>query len=367
LQVEIYNPEPGGGYSMIIRYPIYMLPLWMEPVLISSIYGCYTCIAVDDADHVYVVYNGGSGQTNLYFISSADKGFTWGSETIIENSVNDYPADMTVDSNGNIYIVWVNGPDVYFKYSGDNGVTWSLPLNLSNSPGSTEWTPRIAVDADGNINVVYDGPFFTRSTDGGSTWSIPHRLDTDGPCSDIAISGSGNIHVVWDGPPLSRPIDWTDITYCNSSDDGLNWSSAITLQHSTTIQSVHPRIAGDQAGNVYVLWNYLSPGNWHWTFISSSNNGTNWTGKKPLSSLDSYSEFPSITVDGAGNLNVVVGLEERIYFMRSIDKGLTWSTPFRISADHQSRYPDIATDSSGRNYVVWADGGSGIYFCKTLH
>ena len=369
LQVEVMNPEPGGGYSLSVNYPVYLEPLWSEPVTIASISAYTPNIAVDDADHVYVIFP--STTSDMYFVSSADKGDSWNTPTIIENAVEASPADITVDGTGNIYIVWINNQDdAFFKYSSDNGISWSTPANLSNN-NEAIFGPGIAVDNSGNINVAWPREAqFTRSTDGGSAWNTPQVLApgyTGYP--DIAVSVNGDIHVVWDGPS-TRSANYTDITYIHSTDGGANWIPYVTLMHDTSNRSYGPRMVVDQGGNINVLWYYGLQFSYNLTFRRSTNNGVNWSATKILSNLPSAGDIPSIAVDSAGNLNVVGGLnypQLNIYYLRSIDDGVTWPSPFRISDDQCSCVPDIANDSSGKNYVVWNNAHGQIVFRKSLH
>src|SRR5205085_10221657 len=47
-----------------------------------------------------------------------------------------------------------------------------------------------------------------------------------------------------------------------------------------------------------------------------------------------------------------------VYFMRSTDKGVTWSRPKRLSGDDSPSlqfFPAIAVDPTGNLHVLWAD------------
>jgi hypothetical protein len=109
---------------------------------------------------------------------------------------------VTVDNSGNIYVVWSGGPT---GGNGANGSTNSQGIFFSRSDAATPYTdtgnsftsainiapkaiapafPQIAVDANSNVNVVWEQPtaalkydgsdvfnvFFARSTDKGNTF-----------------------------------------------------------------------------------------------------------------------------------------------------------------------------------------------------
>src|SRR5260370_30822916 len=68
-----------------------------------------------------------------------------------------FAPQIAVDASGNINVVWEDGASglsILFSRSADGGATFSNPKNLSNNPGGSE-TPPLAVDAKRNINVSW--------------------------------------------------------------------------------------------------------------------------------------------------------------------------------------------------------------------
>ena len=63
-------------------------------------------------------------------------------------------------SAGNINVVWMCGIEapfiwgIYYSRSIDNGLSWSLPVKISNSANSSKF-PSISTDSAGNIDVVW--------------------------------------------------------------------------------------------------------------------------------------------------------------------------------------------------------------------
>ena len=93
--------------------------------------------------------------------------------------------DIAVDAAGNINVVWeddtANNSNILFGRSTDGGLTF-LTQPLSNTVGYS-YSPRICVDSKGDINVVWvddttGNPVvhFSRSTNGGATFSACHAL-----------------------------------------------------------------------------------------------------------------------------------------------------------------------------------------------
>ncbi len=205
---------------------------WSAPVAVSS--------AVNAGSHnqgvniqtapngeVYVVWTiydaFPANETALGFSKSTDGGVTWSTASRIITNINgirntglgggktmrvsSFPS-MTVDPDGNIYIVWTNqgvpgvntgDPDTYVIKSTDGGASWGTPVRVNQDAegnGKDQWSPWIAADpASGQlVCIYYDSRNFSAndmaetfvavSRDGGATWE-------DFKVSDIAWSGDG--------------------------------------------------------------------------------------------------------------------------------------------------------------------------------
>jgi len=111
---------------------------------------------------------------------------------------------MTVDPDGNIYVVWTNfgvpgvnagDPDVYLIKSSDGGASWEAPIRVNQDSignGKDQWFPWIAADGNGDlVCIFYDSrnfvgndmaeAFVAVSRNGASTWE-------DFKVSDVAWS-----------------------------------------------------------------------------------------------------------------------------------------------------------------------------------
>jgi hypothetical protein len=108
----------------------------------------------------------------------------------------DYVDDpsVAIDERGGAIVAWVDQArkDVYFWKNGKS-------VNVSRSPDTFSWLPRVATDAKGTIfvlwqEIIFSGGshggdiLFARSGDGGKTFSQPINLS-----SSVAGDGKGRI------------------------------------------------------------------------------------------------------------------------------------------------------------------------------
>ena len=287
--------------------------------------------------------------------------------------------EIAVDSTRNINVVWVdNTPgnyDIFFTRSNDGGVTFSSPKNLSNSPGSSA-AAQVAVDSVGDINVLWAEQlqypnwdiFFSRSIDGGETFSAPKNISNTPGASQfssgfhLAVDSSGAINVVW--IESDNTTGNQDVLFTRSADGGRTFSDPKNL--STTGKATMPSLAVDSSGNINVVWEDNTPGNYDIFYSGSTDGGATFSPPANLSNNPGNSSRAHIALEFNNNINVV--WEDNtpgnydIFFTRSNDGGITFSSPKNLSNSPGSAHgAEIVTDSSGNINVVWQDNGSGDY------
>jgi RHS repeat-associated protein len=221
-----------------------------------------------------------------------------------------------VDPGGNINVVWrgfgsIGNIDTFFSRSTDGGATFSTPKRISNSTnvpaiGST----RIAVDSSGNINVVWEEDaslgsiFFSRSSDGGGTFSTPKKVSnnlTSSSLEQIAVDSSGSINVVWQ--ELIPGLGQSDVFLSRSSDGGGTFSTPKNLSNDT--RSSAPQVTLDSSGNINVVWQDSSPGNSDIFLSRSTDGGATFSTPKNFTNDVGSSLAPQMALDSKGNINVV--------------------------------------------------------------
>jgi phosphatidylethanolamine-binding protein (PEBP) family uncharacterized protein len=334
-------------------------------------------VAVDGGGNIYAVWEDdnatNSNNSNILFSRSTDGGVTFSTPTNVSKSSGlSFSPRTAVDTNGGVNVVWVdNTPGhqtIFFSRSIDGGVTFSTPVNTSNDPSDSA-NPQIAVDATGTISVVWEndtinlGVFYAHSTDGGVSFSSPLPLTTNtsgsfGP--QLAVDADGNICVVWEDDFSTL----AHVSFSRSADKGATFSTPqLNLSKDSTGNSTAPMIALDGGGNINVVWVDDSPGYFAIFFTRSSDNGTTFSTAKGISNTSGNSANPQLAVDASGNVHVVWQhntpqvFNRDIFFARSADGGATFTNPpLNLSANPgDSINPWLTVDSAGNLNLGWAD------------
>src|SRR6266850_308680 len=304
----------------------------------SSGYSFNPRIAVDTGGGINVVWVDSPDNhyltSNIFFSRSTDGGVTFFSTPVnLSETIN--PANppfysvpqIEVDNAGNISVVWETDDPlglgninlgIFFSSSIDGGVTFSAPNMISTNPnGSID--PQIALDKNGNINVVWEDTdpihfnteiFFIRSTDGGATFlptpnPTPKKVSNSLGCSFnpvMAVDASGNINIVWEDTPDCRFVT-SNVLFSRSSDGGDKFSPPLSISKDLG-SSFNAQLALDANGNINVAWEDHA-GNRDTFFTRSTDSGTSFPTIVNLSDDSGLSIAAQMAADKDGNLNVV--------------------------------------------------------------
>jgi len=249
---------------------------------------------------------------------------------------------IAFDRNGNVYFAGVadifsNGTRLVVQSSGfvakyvNDGADYAGATLISQGKDKP-WitTDNSGGSFDGNVYVIFDaglsgknfGSIFVRSTDHAKTFSDPILLsDNTEAVSGITVDPSGITYVAFLGGFGNIPV-------LKSTDGGLSFSGPTIAASITPIfdpfagnsfrVTTFPQIASDNRG-VYIVWDDI----------------------------------------GTGKANVLL--------TRSLDHGLTWSTPLTInnSTIGQHFFPTIAV-SAGTISIAWYDSRLGTLSNGTI-
>ncbi len=178
------------------------------------------------ATNVYAVWSDQSpGNFDIFCSVSGDEGHTFSGPIGPPLNLSNSPGDSTspqiaADSHDNIYVVWqesvagTNTTDIFLTRSNNGGQTLSVPVDVSNSPETSEDSPQIAIDKNGDVSLVwsqgtgsaYDA-FSSGSTDGGDFLNAPRSLkqlkrDSARPSDRCRRKREYQCHLDWERPAL---------------------------------------------------------------------------------------------------------------------------------------------------------------------
>jgi hypothetical protein len=308
---------------------------------------------------------------------------------------------------------WSNGGarGLLSAVSQDGGYTWSTRMAaFSRCTGGTAANggdyprasdPWVSFGADGtayqsSLSFAGDvlapgsssGVLVSRSTDGGMTWSSPATLIQDGSAffndKDSLTADPTDarfVYAVWDrlaasggGPSyLGR-----------STDSGMSWEPAKPIYDpGPTSQTINNQIVVLPDGTLIDFFTQLdtppnAPAAAKLSIIRSTDKGASWSAPVVISPVFSVGTFEPETHapirDGSGLGSIAVGprgdlvavwqdarfsggLRDGIAFSRSLDGGLTWSTPSRINrvATVAAFVPAVTVRSDGTYGVTYYD------------
>ena len=247
-------------------------------------------------------------------------------------------------------------------------------VSAESAPNS--WYPSIAMNNFGDIFVTWGEDYYDIHINiwNATTeqWAIP---DVISPGStdysfrpDIGIDSSNNVHVVW--------YDYTDNYYGSGTDTDIfyrcwnytlnEWKDIEVVSTESTDSSGWPSLDIDGSGNVHVVWddetNYGGSGSYDSVFYKIKNATTGlWTTTEVVSALGSYDSWcPIIAVDELGNAYVTweqwTGTGNTIlYRSRNIITN-SWSSIFAIvGTSGSSDNPTIAVDNDLNVYLAWEE------------
>ncbi|MFX0139176.1 MAG: sialidase family protein, partial [Candidatus Hodarchaeota archaeon] len=350
----VWHDETAGewGTDTEIMYANYTAAGWSNATVISDIYGWNDglsfnpSIATDKVGNLHVVwYDSTNGEwgtdLEIMYVNYTTNG--WSNATVISdvygwnNGASYYPRIAT-DNNGNIHVVWYDdtngewGTDTEIMYVNYTGAIWSNATVISDVYGwnnDSSMLPTIATDNGGNIHVVWrdetngewgmdEEIMYANYTVAG--WSNATVISDDytGWNNDysyqpeITIDNNGNLHVVWyDNTDGEWGTD-EEIMYVNYTASG--WSNASVISDVygwNNNYSLNPSIVSDSNGNIHIMWQDRTAGEWgtDYEIMYTNNTGMGWSNATCISDLYGWNNddswYPSIATDDNGNIHVV--------------------------------------------------------------
>jgi hypothetical protein len=285
------------------------------------------------------------------------------------------------------------------EYSTDGGQTWHASPALALPAGATVMTdPTLAWDDSNNVFLVgltgYNPPTWNtigiviyKSSDRGATWSAPNPIHNSPNDDKQWAAGDthpqspfhGHVYTVWDN---------NGIAFARTTDHGTTWTGTSGAAAGVQIapgNTVYPEITVSDNGTVYVvstdaqsLVAMLVSTDGGASFRSAPDPATGITTlEAALPAVDRFPELPGgtfrvisdPTVAAYGDIVLVAWSDyregaARIYYVRSVDGGSTWSTPSgqrldtaTVPSDFHHIMPQMVVDQLGVFGCVYYEFG----------
>jgi hypothetical protein len=351
------------------------------------------------SSNVYAVWEDKTkGDGDTFFRRSSDAGNNFHSIIDLSNNAAGEAKGIVPDQKiakigNNVYVVWSENGDVFFKRSTDNGAHFGSTINLSNDEDNST-DPQIAAVGN-NVYVAWlnhDSDddhliFFKRSTNEGASFGSVKIL------SDIVeeflvgfrnfhIAATGNnVYVAWigTGEDHGQCPETGDLEFVRSTNSGSSFGSVnrIVQDEICTPEGLDLEATGS---NVYLTWSDrpsesacdINSRCNDILFVKSTDNGAHFGSIKNLSNNDGNSNPGSVNpqMDLHGS-NVYIVWQDNtlgnfdILFRVSTNNGSTFASTKNLSNNAGNSINAQISSVSDAVRIVWQDntlGDSDIFF-----
>jgi BNR repeat-like domain len=343
----------------------------------------FPAIQVDGNDNLYMAMSVATApasehrpHSQIFFTQSKDGGANWDNLPQTRNLTN-----SPGEAFGPSLVVSKDGPlRVYIAYHDDSTGTYEAYLLRTKkktkfrkpqilTPGDGGgFSPRIAMDSNGNLNLVYGDTTggarrvrFMRSTDQGETFSATRTLsgDSNGAFEpEITMTQGDAINVAWEDAGAGASI----ILFSRSTDSGATFSTPKQVSRGSG-SATEAHIAADGAGRLSVVWVQAVGSDKHAFYSRSTDNGQTFS--EPLQLTTAPGTLISKPLALAYQNNVYVAYQNeapnrmQVYLTKSEDAGVTFGDAVQVSnADNRcgrAHSAAMAVDSQGTLHIVWID------------
>lgn len=266
---------------------------------------------------------------DIWYAVSEDGGQTFappvlaGTESVGEVAM----VQVTLDSDGDPYLAWLNGSKLKFTRSFDGGRTFSEALRVGG--GSCECCQPHVLVAEENVYIAYRGVeaggtqgdirdiLMIHSENGGENFSEPNRVsDTHWYLPACPIAGpsvavnEGSLFITFmDGRfEPAGTFSRGDVWFAISTNNGSIFSPNIRINPGQDAHHTLPSIAVGPGGRIHIAWESLSQGegNNNLYYTTSDDAGQSFAPPQVIadnsdSSLGNPGK-PVLFIDGDGNV-----------------------------------------------------------------
>jgi hypothetical protein len=359
----------------------------------------FTSVAMDsDGDFVVSWFSNGQDGSGygIYAQRYDNAGVAQGAEFRVNTytaSFQYYPS-VAMDSDGDFVVSWHSsgqdgsGSGIYAQRYDNAGVAQGAEFRVNTYTTSTQQSPSVAMDSDGDFVVSWmsygqdgsgDGIYAQRYDNAGVAQGAEFRVNTYTTSSQqspsVAMDSDGDFVVSWQ----SNGQDGSGSgIYAQRYDyAGVPQGAEFRVNTYTTSPQQSPSVAMDSDGDFVVSW-YSNGQDGSSSGIYAQrydNAGVAQGAEFRVNTYTTYTQtYPSVAMDNDGDFvvswfsNGQDGSSYGIYAQRYDNAGVAQGAEFRVNTytTSQQFYPSVAMDSDGDFVVSWQSNGQdgssyGIY------
>ena len=408
LLVPFRDPAPAFSRDLLITRDFSATPIQTEP---------HIAVNPNDSDHIVM----GTIDYNFPAVSayvSINGGVSWEGPFqvpfMLDDRVSGGDPVLQFDRDGNVYFAMISigidefavGPlqladivsSMAVAISRDGGYGWEETVSAARSEVRLE---NQEIDASGRLRGEIVAGFLDKP------WQVVGRHHRDEERDVIYLVYTDfeiTSEIFWIGelPTLLPREMTTTIRLVRSEDEGRTWSDPVAVSPSVrrvfgqagdgvtpgvfgtdrVVQGAQPLVGSD--GTVYVAWlDSTDDGSMEGLaeihVARSTNGGRSFTtpviasvfneiGFRPRNAFFRYwgAAFPQVAIGPEDELYIVYTARPSdrsqddgdIFFIRSLDRGETWSRAVRVNDDDTDRlqfFPAISVAPDGTLHVMWGD------------
>lgn len=303
----------------------------------------------------------------------------WSGETRLTNYLYfDGLPSITQTSDKRVWILWQR--DLYGYYSimsrTYNGTDWSDEETLITSMATSSDTGTISnglssMTSDADAEMLQSSTYnLTIHEVTGGTTDPPAGNHTYSSGTNVTVTAFPNVNYVfnlWVIEPF--PTEWLFRNKANPVNITMDNNYSLTPSFSSTAPPIYmhtaPSITQLSNGTIMVVWSAEHESNYELYYITSSDNGLNWTDYKRLTDCSADDLSPAVMQAKNGTIWVAWSSQREgnydIYYKTF--NGTSWSpTPIQFTTDSkQDKLPSITQTKDGRIWLAWCSNKVGNY------
>lgn len=312
----------------------------------------------------------------------------------ISPSGANHSSDPALASTGyTVHVAWsetavapATAADVYYRRSEDGGKSWSAPVNLSQDGAVDDTKTQVATDGSLVVVAWLHGDALSPqdirgvvSTDGGVTFGpildLSGTLSGDaGDADSLRLKASGaHVYVIFEDD-VANPALTEDIYVAASTDYGATFSNPVRVNDSPagTVDCDEPEL-DTVNGTAYLVWIDKRSGNDRVYFSRTTDGGVTWSTDKRLDRSGTLANTGAPSMDAEGsNVHIAwiddrnnLGVADEVFYVSSADGGVTFTLDRKIGsagAGVDADEPRVAVTgvTGALVYVAWPDNRNGV-------